>query len=181
MKSIHQYHPQDKEKARKRKIEANPEYAAKRKLQLKASRQRWLDKNPNWRKQHYAKNAEKLRAYSRKHRASNIARYRDYDNKRNAAIRERTLDAYGRRCQCCSETNEAFLTIDHFTQDMGMKASHNGRTFYYVRGYPEYKRLERLGFPQTVRILCMNCNWARRGNKVCPHQNTKSAQKKLNG
>ena len=92
------------------------------------------------------------------------------------ALRAEFLSEYGGRCVCCGETLEAFLTMDHSGVDGGRKyqvgTSKSGRPLLYAqRGTAEYYRLKRLGWPKDsgIRILCMNCNFAIRGGKTCPH------------
>jgi hypothetical protein len=77
--------------------------------------------------------------------------------------RAKIFDAYGRVCVCCGETRLPFLTIDHINGDGNIhrKARHGAHIYTDVirEGYPKDK----------YRILCMNCNYARRFGKTCPH------------
>jgi len=67
------------------------------------------------------------------------------------------------KCFCCGEQEFAFLSIDHI----------NGREPGELRGggYAVYRRIIKTGFPNTFRVLCMNCNFGRQRNGgICPHQ-----------
>ena len=77
-------------------------------------------------------------------------------------------------CACCGE-NEflIFLTIDHIT---GRKNTDDfTKSGTKLGGNPMYSKLEKRGFPDGYRVLCLNCNCARehQPGKVCPHQRNK--------
>lgn len=83
-----------------------------------------------------------------------------------ASTRERKLrclEAYGGACVCCEISEEIFLTFDHINDD---GAQHRRK----IRsGYSFYKWLIDNDFPDSIQILCFNCNWAKsRGG--CPHR-----------
>lgn len=81
-----------------------------------------------------------------------------------ARIKNQIFDAYGRECKCCGETIERFLTLDHINND-GFKDK--------KRGYGFYIKVRKMGYPNTLQILCFNCNCGRALNKgVCPHLRT---------
>jgi len=69
------------------------------------------------------------------------------------------------QCACCGETEMAFLTIDHAdgSGNKHRKALHAARTSLYPW-------LRKHGFPDGFQVLCMNCNWATRYGKPCPHK-----------
>ena len=114
---------------------------------------------------------EKKRVYARAYRARNRDKVRMQDNLRNKKLKDEVYKHYGSECVCCGEKEPAFLTLDHFTKDLGMRLIWKGFKLFHVRGHREYARLKRLGWPPVVRVLCMNCNFARRHNKTCPHEN----------
>jgi hypothetical protein len=94
--------------------------------------------------------------------------YRKVIQERNAAIRKLVLEHYGdSRCQCCGESGDAFLTIDHI-HGGGRKHRKEIRVDFYAW-------LMRNNYPDGFRVLCMNCNWAMRAGKLCPHQKEKNA------
>lgn len=79
--------------------------------------------------------------------------------------REQMLDAYGRVCACCGETEVRFLTLDHLRDDGNIHRSKVGK-----RGVLRNVRLQ--GYPtDAYALMCYNCNCGRANNGgVCPHQ-----------
>ncbi len=126
-----------------------------------------------------ASNGDKIRACRRKYWHSNKA-FRDrcailskkwlaenrqhwYATVKNYLIRVRkqVIDSYGGECVCCKEKNYGFLTIEHLKHD-----AKNDR-----KGQKLYAWLLKNGCPKDrYTILCMNCNWATRNGKICPHK-----------
>ena len=73
------------------------------------------------------------------------------------------LDHYGRKCACCGEDNPGFLSMDHINQDGWAHRKHGS-------GNAIYRYAITNGFPDTLQILCFNCNYGRaRNGGVCPH------------
>lgn len=77
-------------------------------------------------------------------------------------LRDEAIAAYGGACSCCGETHAVFLAFDHVDDD---GAAHR----LQVRpGAPFYRWLRDNGYPDSIQLLCHNCNWAKwRGG--CPH------------
>lgn len=72
---------------------------------------------------------------------------------------------YGNICECCAETEEMFLSIDHVNND---GAEHRKNE---VKGNDIYAWLIKNNFPDGFRLLCHNCNMGRhRNGGICPHQ-----------
>jgi hypothetical protein len=85
-----------------------------------------------------------------------------YQDKRRRSNRARVFFVYGGECVCCGETERGFLTIDHIQ---------GGGTYHRKTiGAAFYEWLIRNRYPDDFRILCMNCNWARRFSGICPHE-----------
>ena len=79
-----------------------------------------------------------------------------------ARLRKIVIDGYGGKCQCCNETIERFLTVDHPNND-GRKDRGNMSRMY--------RKIIRLNFPEEYRLLCFNCNCGRQVNGgTCPHK-----------
>jgi hypothetical protein len=119
--------------------------------------QRWRDKNPGLAAQRTAEWREKNREKALE--AQKLA---------NRKLKEAAYNAYGGfRCNCCGETTEAFLTIDHVNND---GAQHRKE----VRIRAIYKWLQVNDYPEGFQILCYNCNIGKHRNKgVCPHHQEK--------
>jgi predicted restriction endonuclease len=90
-----------------------------------------------------------------------------------AKYREDVLTLYGRKCECCGESNHEFLQVDHINGDGGAhrKAFGKGHTFYrwLVR---QGKRMD------DFRLLCSNCNWSHGKWGYCPHDLQRSHPEK---
>ena len=83
--------------------------------------------------------------------------------KRRHAVRREMLEAFGSRCACCGETATAFLTLDHIAG--------GGKRHLLALGHTKMMlSIKREGWPKDkYRLLCMNCNFATRGGRTCPH------------
>lgn len=86
--------------------------------------------------------------------------------RRHRELKAIVVAHYGGACKCCGEHRIEFLTIDHINRDgpahRRALAKGNGDRFYGA--------LIKHGFPETVRLFCMNCNWGTRYGKTCPHE-----------
>jgi hypothetical protein len=83
---------------------------------------------------------------------------------RRTDLREEIIKSYGGCCECCGETEQMFLDVDHVAGD--------GATHRREVGHPGvYRDIKRLGFPRDrFQLLCCNCNQGKRRNGgVCPH------------
>jgi hypothetical protein len=83
-------------------------------------------------------------------------------------LRQEILDKYGRECKCCGESIEAFLALDHINDDGYLDKNPNGDK---KSGKELYLLVKSQGFPDKYQILCHNCNWGKKVNKICPHKN----------
>lgn len=82
-------------------------------------------------------------------------------------LRKTVYDYYGNKCACCGETEPLFLTIDHINE--------NGAEFRKkMKGsctYRCHRWIINNNFPDTVQILCRNCNTGKHMNGgICPHK-----------
>ena len=76
--------------------------------------------------------------------------------------RDAVFEAYGGAiCACCGEDHIEFLTVDHIN---GGGNKHRGSISQNF-----YNWLIDNNFPEGFRVLCMNCNFARRFGRKCPH------------
>ena len=105
---------------------------------------------------------------------ANHAKIRPAENAKMVEVRKRVKDAVfaaygGYICACCGETEKAFLTLDHVNND-GSKHRREVIGKRYGAGFQTYSLLAKTGFPSGFQVLCMNCNWGKRLNGVCPHK-----------
>ncbi len=119
------------------------------------------------RKRYHKKVSEMNSDELKEQRAKDVIKSR----KRHRKIKHAIFMAYGGyRCACCGETEKLFLTIDHINNngaEMRKKGIHGvGISFY---GW-----LYKNNFPLGFQVLCMNCQWGKRNNGVCPHRLTRN-------
>jgi hypothetical protein len=77
------------------------------------------------------------------------------------------LATYGPVCKCCGETERGFLTLDHIN---GHGEGYHHRKEKGCYGVGMYRDIIKQGCPKDrYRILCIQCNWATRYGKPCPH------------
>lgn len=126
-----------------------------------------MDKK-QYERDYYKRNREKRIANVVRWRESNPDKHeawRQANRRRHIKLRAEMIDAYGGKCVCCSESIPEFLTVDHIL--------HNGqehRKSLGSGGTAFLSSLKKLGWPkETLRLLCMNCNWANRYGRSCPH------------
>ena len=94
---------------------------------------------------------------------------RDFARESHRKRRRLVLEHYGKRCMCCGETEEAFLTVDHVH---GGGNEHRRQLGHgkIVGSSRFYAYLVREGFPAGFQLLCHNCNFAKSHNPGgCPH------------
>jgi hypothetical protein len=90
--------------------------------------------------------------------------------------RQRLLDVYGRKCACCGETTERFLTVDHINND---GAQDRLKSSGQQRGGNNYRKLLK-DKRDDIQILCFNCNCGRALNGgICPHKQEEDGQIRL--
>ena len=108
-------------------------------------------------KRYRLKNREKCRARQKSWRDKNKEHCRQTNGilrrKYNLQLKTALLEAYGKSCACCNESNVGFLSIDHIN---GGGRQH--RRDIKVTGTSFYKWLKDNNYPPGYRVLCPNCN-----------------------
>ena len=89
-------------------------------------------------------------------------------------LRGEALAAYGGQCACCGESTEEFLTIDHIHNDGAKHRREVGSS-----GVPGWAKKN--GYPNSLQVLCWNCNMAKALYGVCPHEQTNGTFPLLRG
>jgi hypothetical protein len=84
---------------------------------------------------------------------------------RRSKYKNIVLAHYGARCQCCGETQQEFLGIDHIYGGGEKERNKNG-----TRGSQLYLWIIQNHFPGHLRILCYNCNLSLGYLGYCPHE-----------
>jgi hypothetical protein len=105
---------------------------------------------------------EYRRQYHRENRETILARNYAWRWERRLKV----IRAYGGRCVCCGEDAPEFLVFDHVN---------GGGTAERARlrnGNAQIALLIQQGYPDTMQILCANCNMAKERPGGCPHQSS---------
>ena len=141
------------------------------------NREKFNQRMRDWREA----NRDKDREHKREHRNRKIANGTPEEvaamraaesakTKRNQdRCRDEVYGAYGGyKCNCCNETEQMFLSIDHVNND---GAEHRKKI-----GKRLYRWIKRYKYPKTFRLLCYNCNLGRDKcpDKICPHEKTRN-------
>ena len=118
-------------------------------------------------KEHYAKTKEQYHQQRAKFRAENRELLAQRERESYARLRAMILEAYGKKCACCGETEPLFLELDHRDND---GAQH--RRLIGFGSKQIYVEVKRQGFPKDkYQLLCANCNQGKKRNGgICPHK-----------
>ncbi len=76
--------------------------------------------------------------------------------------RLRVIQHYGGKCTCCGETEWRFLEFDHVNND--------GNVHRRILKHKIVKWIIDNNYPDSIQLLCSNCNKAKGLFGCCPHQ-----------
>jgi hypothetical protein len=147
------------------------EYYERTREKALARQKAYSESHKKERKEYVAANRELVYKVNREWRERNREQWLKISRKKNLAYRTGLKDefiaAYGSRCACCGEDYREFLTVDHIG---GGGATERRTLGWRGLGAAFYLHLKKLGWPKDrYRLLCMNCNFATRNGKPCPH------------
>jgi len=136
------------------------------------------------RREHYKKNKDKINAKRREYgkkpevkkkkseaekkwRENNyelsLKRNREYCKNYDIKCKKLVFEHYGKKCSCCGESIQEFLTIDHIN---GGGTKHREKIGRKINRW-----LVSNEFPKGFQTLCFNCNWGKHINGgICPHK-----------
>ena len=110
-----------------------------------------------------------------KRRRASVRHHANYEENKNRnnqkallkrrKLRKDIIQAYGGKCVCCGEAEEAFLVIDHIDGGGTKERREPGKG-----GVAFYWFLKTNCFPEGYQVLCANCNMAKERLEGCPHQ-----------
>jgi len=162
------YWEANKERFKEKQKEYNKKNKEKLKAQNKENYYKNIEKMRAQHKEYYNKNKEKIKLHNKVWRINNPEKQLEKSFKTSRKIKLEIINHYSNglnNCACCGENHLEFLTIEHKNHDG--KEQRKGRHYYCW--------LKKNGFPDNLNleVLCMNCNWAKRHNRKCPHETDK--------
>jgi len=89
-------------------------------------------------------------------------------------LRDNTLNYYGAKCNCCGETNKFFLTFHHIN---GGGSRHRKEIGSGGRTLVQW--IVNNNYPNTIEILCFNCNCADGFYGECPHKESQDVNRNV--
>lgn len=116
-------------------------------------------------KDHPAFKAERSRKWKAAY-PTNKAKIAAYNKAAHTKMRLEILARYGGQCACCGESEPTFLAIDHVHND----GAQHRRKLGIKGGMALYRWIRDNSYPDTLQVLCHNCNFAKVTNPVCPHR-----------
>lgn len=147
--------------------------AYKKQLEVKRKyEKKWRTENPDKRKTRWEKylkeHPDYWKNYNKKRWSKPGAKIKRHEWLKKTRInrRKRVVEYYGGRCECCGIKDFEFLAIDHIN---GGGVQHRKKLRSQYANIIDYAI--RNNFPDTLRILCHNCNSALGFYGKCPHQN----------
>lgn len=112
------------------------------------------------RRERYAADPAKYNLRAKEYYENNKEKFFEYARAR----RRKAIAAYGGACVCCGETNREFLTFDHID---GWGAAHRATVGEGATVIVNW--IIKNNYPDTIRLLCWNCNCSRGIYGYCPH------------
>lgn len=100
--------------------------------------------------------------YERIKKWTKIPEVRNRRLERYKLLRKFVIDSYGGKCNCCGENKVEFLAVDHINGGGNMDRKENSIEQIL-------KRIIKLNFPTSYRVLCHNCNLSLGFYGYCPH------------
>jgi hypothetical protein len=155
---------------RKRNREASARYRERNREKFNQRMRNWRDANRDKDREHKREYRNRKLANGTPEEVAAIRKAESDKTKRLQAIcKNQVFTAYGGyECNCCAETEQMFLTIDHIDNNGAIERKSG---LYSGSGSGFYQWLRKSKFPFGYQVLCMNCQIGKHKNGgVCPHQ-----------
>jgi len=121
-------------------------------------------------KDRWIRNKARYSARYAEWRNANRQKLAEKSKRERTLMKEKVYSFYGNACACCGETNPFFLALDHINNDGNKHRREHGS------GFSLYRWILKSNFPNTLQILCHNCNVGKHLNGgVCPHKTATTA------
>ena len=99
-----------------------------------------------------------------------IKNHNQYNKQYRDKAKLKVFNAYGNKCNCCLETDIRFLSIDHVKQDGAKYRLELGNGKKSSSSYTLQLWAIKNNYPDSLQLLCYNCNFASFLYGVCPHK-----------
>src|SRR3990167_2782356 len=142
--------------------ENHTRYVARLKKWRVKNMARELKRSRKWKSENKERHLESSRRYSREH-ATEISEKRKAQRR---ILKQKVINGYGGKCECCNESILEFLTLDHINDD----GAEHRRKLRSRQSRRLYDDIIWRNFPSGFRVLCFNCNSARGFYGYCPHK-----------
>ena len=112
--------------------------------------------NAEYSKKYYNQYQDKLKVYAKNYRIK---------------LKKKIYEVLGNKCNCCGESNEKFLQIDHVNNDGAAdRLNFSNKKAYSSKKF--YCWIIKQGIPKDrYQLLCANCNYGKaRNGGICPHK-----------
>ena len=98
--------------------------------------------------------------------------YNNRTNERRKIKRQQVIEHYGGKCICCGESYFEFLVFDHIN---GGGTEHRKKISggNCTSGTAIVPWIIKNNYPNSIQLLCHNCNAAKELYNLCPHQTIK--------
>jgi len=152
------------------------EYYKNNKDKIKKRAKIWSDNNRDKvlkaQQRYRNNNKERLKPILRKRSKEAYWKNREkrqlYATQRRESLKNELFSAYTNYCNCCRESERAFLTLEHKNRDGKVHRKAVGHTLAQ-----QIVDLKKRGWPDGYEILCFNCNRASWELGICPHRQIK--------
>lgn len=135
------------------------------KEEYRAYHQSQIEQKHAYDKLYYQSHKEKKKLTSKNRYKVNSELIKRKMHRYDVRIRMEVINHYGNKCACCGELNIEFLAIDHIN---GGGNKHR-RELKLSSGTAFYNWIIKNNYPDTLRILCHNCNTSLGLYGYCPH------------
>ena len=118
------------------------------------------------------KDPENRKKHHQEYQKTHAKRLNKQKRKRSHEVKYEVMKEFSKRqsnsnvpcCACCKESMLKFLTLDHI--EGRKKMGHSKRDV----GYKLQRWARENDYPDTLQVLCYNCNMAKGLFGKCPHQ-----------
>ncbi len=121
-----------------------------------------------WRRSNPGYSTAQSRRWRKANKERSLELNRQSNRRQYTKARLAAIEAYGGACDCCGENDPHFLQLDH--RNEMIPEHHRDPAGRRISGMRLLKVLRDENYPDYMRLLCGNCNFARGHYGFCPHE-----------